>query len=119
MKAVLFRAAPFRRNVSEFVSVYVTVPSMAKAHEIANLVVGSRLAACANMLEGTSVYRWEGAVLAEAEVVMFLKTTRARLAALIAAVKANHPYEVPCIVALPIENGHAPYLDWIRASTEE
>ena len=77
-----------------------------------------RLAACGNVLpEVRSIYRWEGQVREDAEALLVLKTTRARLDALRDRVLALHPYQVPEVIALPVEAGSAPYLAWIAAET--
>jgi periplasmic divalent cation tolerance protein len=100
-------------------SVYITAPDQKTALAIARTLVEERLAACANLLGPiTSVYRWEGRVHEEGEVALIAKTSDDRLPALIARVKAIHPYQVPCIVAWPIAAGHQPYLDWISAETK-
>jgi len=100
-------------------SVYITAPDRDTALAIARTLVEEHLAACANILGPiTSVYRWEGKVLEEGEVAMIAKTTEDRVPALIARVKAIHPYQVPCIVAWSIMAGHQPYLDWISAETK-
>jgi periplasmic divalent cation tolerance protein len=97
-------------------SVYVTAPDHATALKIARAVVDERLAACANILGPmTSVYRWEGKVMEEGEVAFIAKTTADQIPALMARIKALHPYQVPCIVVWPIAAGHQPYLDWISA----
>jgi periplasmic divalent cation tolerance protein len=98
--------------------VLVTTPTPERAAELARALVEERLAACGNVLPGVrSVYRWEGRVQDEHEALLLLKTTRARFEALRARVLALHPYQVPEIVALPIEAGSAPYLAWIAAET--
>lgn len=98
--------------------VLVTAPSPEKAAELARALVEERLAACGNVVPGLrSIYRWQGAVQEETEALLLLKTTRARLDALRARVVALHPYEVPEVLALPVEAGHAPYLAWIADST--
>jgi periplasmic divalent cation tolerance protein len=97
-------------------SVYVTAPDRDTALAIARAIVDERLAACANVLGAmTSVYRWDGKVVEEGEVAFIAKTTSAQLPALIARIKALHPYQVPCIVAWPIAAGLQAYLDWISA----
>lgn len=97
------------------VGVYLTFPDVATAARVAEVLVAERLAACVNVLPPcTSVYRWEGRVVREPEVVAWAKTTRGRLNALTAAVEARHPYEVPCVVAYPSAGGSAAYLDWVR-----
>ena len=99
-------------------SVYVTAPDEVTALAIARTLVEERLAACANILGPiTSVYRWDGNIEVAGEVALIAKTTAERRDALVARVKAIHPYQVPCIVAWPIPAGHQPYLDWISAET--
>ncbi|HUR68916.1 MAG TPA: divalent-cation tolerance protein CutA [Candidatus Thermoplasmatota archaeon] len=103
--------------MNEFVSVYVTCPDLAQARSLAQALVTEELVACANMVQGSSVYRWEGALVGEPEVIVFLKTRRALVERVVAAVKVLHPAEVPCIVALDVVAGHAPFLEWVRANT--
>ncbi len=98
--------------------VLVTAPSVQQAVELARALVEERLAACGNVLPGVrSVYRWEGSVREDAEALLVLKTTRARLEALRERVLALHPYQVPEVLALPVEAGSAAYLAWISAET--
>jgi periplasmic divalent cation tolerance protein len=98
--------------------VLVTVPTPERAAEIARAVVEERLAACGNVVPGLrSIYRWEGKVHDDQEALLLLKTTRSRFEALHDRVLALHPYEVPEVVALPVELGSAPYLAWIAAET--
>lgn len=98
---------------------YVTAPSGDEAGRIGAALVEERLAACANILEGMrSVYWWEGAVQEEREAVLILKTTADKLAAAIERVQALHSYDVPCVVALPVEAGNAAFLDWVGKETE-
>ena len=98
--------------------VLVTAPDPEKAAEIARALVEERLAACGNVLPGLrSIYRWEGKVQDDREALLLLKTTRARFEALRARVLALHPYQVPEVIALPVEAGSAPYLAWIAEET--
>jgi periplasmic divalent cation tolerance protein len=98
--------------------VLVTTPSPERAAEIARAVVDERLAACGNVVPGLrSIYRWEGKVQDEEEALLVLKTTRARFEALRDRVLALHPYEVPEVIALPVEAGSARYLAWIADET--
>ena len=93
------------------------VGSAEDAERIARALVERRVAACVNVVPGvTSFYRWEGEVARDAEWLLVMKTTAARFEALREAVVELHPYDVPEVVELPIERGHAPYLDWIDAS---
>ena len=93
------------------------VPDQEVAATIARALVDERLAACVNILGACrSIYRWRGAVEEAEEVTLLVKTTRRRHAACRQRLKALHPYEVPELVALPIESGHSPYLDWLDES---
>lgn len=95
-----------------------TCPDAESAARIARILVEERLAACVNRLAGLrSTYRWRGAVLEETEVLLVIKTTRARFDALRGRLLELHPYEVPELVALEIGAGHGAYLDWIAAET--
>ena len=96
--------------------VLVTAPSAEAAAELARALVEARLAACGNVVAGLrSIYRWEGKVCDDAEALLILKTTRDRFEALRDEVLRRHPYQVPEVVALPVEAGSAGYLDWVRA----
>lgn len=98
--------------------VLVTVPSAAKGAELVRSLVDERLAACGNVLPGVrSVYRWEGKVVEDEEALLVLKTTAARFPALRDRVLALHPYEVPEVLALPVEAGSERYLAWVAAET--
>ena len=97
--------------------VLVTAPSADEAARIARALVEEGLAACGNVVPGLrSIYRWEGKVQDDAEALLLLKTTRARFDALRARVLALHPYQVPEVLALPVEAGSAAYLAWIAES---
>jgi periplasmic divalent cation tolerance protein len=98
--------------------VYVTCKDRAEAKKIALLVVKKRLAACANWFPVRSVYWWHGKMERAAEVALVLKTTAGKAKPLMAAIKAAHSYKVPCIEALPILEGNADYLRWIREETK-
>jgi periplasmic divalent cation tolerance protein len=95
--------------------VYITCSSAEEAQNIAKTVVEQRLAACANIMAAhEAVYWWEGDVKTGQEVAVIFKTRAGLFKKLEAAIKALHSYEVPCIVALPIKKGHAPFLKWIE-----
>jgi periplasmic divalent cation tolerance protein len=98
--------------------VLVTAPSAEKAAELARALVEERLAACGNVVPGLrSIYRWQGAVQEDTEALLVLKTTRARFEALRDRILALHPYEVPEVLAVPVEAGSARYLGWIAEET--
>jgi periplasmic divalent cation tolerance protein len=97
--------------------VLVTVPNAETADTLAEALVGERLAACVNVLPPMrSVYRWKGAVERDAEQLCLVKTTRAGFERLRARIVELHPYEVPEVIALPVERGHAAYLEWLTGS---
>ena len=99
--------------------VLITAPNEPEtAKKLARALVEERLAACVNLVPGlTSVYRWQGEIIEDGEILLIAKTTEARLAALMARVPELHPYEVPEILALEVKDGHPPYLAWLKEST--
>lgn len=100
------------------VVVLVTAPSAEAAADLARAVVGEGLAACVNIVPGLrSIYAWKGEVCDDPEVLLVIKTRRARFADLRERVVALHPYELPEVIALDVADGHAPYLDWVRDRT--
>lgn len=100
--------------------VYCTFPSRDAAEDTARALLDAGLIACANILPGmVSLYRWQGAVERADEVVLILKSTAARTEAVVEAVRARHPYEVPAILVLPVEGGLPAFLSWIAAETGE
>lgn len=103
----------------EFVVVLVTAATADEAAAIGRALVESRLAACVNVVGPIrSIYRWQGAVEDAAEHLLLVKARAADLAALEAAVRARHSYDVPEVLALPIRGGSAAYLAWLAASTD-
>jgi len=98
--------------------VYSTFPTKEEALLAGRRLLEKRLIACANVLPGIhSLYRWEGTVQSADEVVMLAKTTATCMQAAIDEIKANHPYEIPCIVALPIEGGLPAFVQWVKEQT--
>lgn len=98
--------------------VSVTAPSEEEARSLGRMAVERRLAACAQVSGPIwSTYRWEGEVTSAAEYLCTLKTAADRLPALMDAVKQEHSYVVPEIVAVPIAAGDAAYLEWIGDET--
>ena len=94
------------------------LPDRASAEKLAHVLIDERLAACVNVLSPCrSVYRWKGKVEDAEEFPVLIKTTRERYAALEAAVRKHHPYELPEIIALPLAAGLPAYLDWVAAET--
>jgi len=95
--------------------VLVTCGSQEEASRIARAVVTARLAACVNILDSPvrSVYRWKGRVETAMEFLLLIKTRRARLRALEAAVASLHSYQTPEFIALPVAEGSRKYLNWL------
>ncbi|MDR2838946.1 MAG: divalent-cation tolerance protein CutA, partial [Azonexus sp.] len=88
------------------------------ANAIALAVVEEKLAACVNLLPRVqSIYRWQGAVESASEVPLWIKTTADRYAALEARIRELHPYDVPEIIAVPINQGLPAYLKWLAEET--
>jgi len=102
----------------ETLLVMTNLPDQAAAEKLAQALIEGRLAACVNVLAPCrSIYRWQGKVETATEVPLLIKTAAARYAALEAAIRAAHPYELPEIIAVPIEQGLPDYLAWVVAST--
>lgn len=98
--------------------VLCTAPDAAAGKALARALVEEGLAACCNLVPGlTSVYRWEGEVREEGEVLLVLKTRPARLPELEARILELHPYDVPELVALEAAHVATGYLAWLEAST--
>ena len=105
--------------MTPYVVVLVTAGSAEEAERLARTLVGERLVACANVVGPVrSIYRWQGSVEDAAEYLLVLKARAADVAALEARVRALHSYEVPEILALPVEAGSAPYLAWLADATD-
>lgn len=95
--------------------VLVTAPDAETGAALGRALVAERLVACVNLVPGVrSIYRWEGRVEEDGEVLLVIKTRADRLAALRERVVALHPYDVPEVVALPVVGGSPAYLDWVR-----
>lgn len=98
--------------------VLMTAPDADTGQGIARALVEARLAACGNVVPGIrSVFRWEGRVQADDEALVVLKTTASRVEAMMERARALHPYDVPELLALPVTEGSADYLDWVAAET--
>jgi periplasmic divalent cation tolerance protein len=104
--------------MTEFIVVYVTAPAEEEAERIARALVENRFAACVNIVKNTrSIYRWQGKIEDEAEVLMIIKTRKEHFAHLRDMVKQLHSYSVPEIIALPIFAGSEDYLAWLGEET--
>jgi periplasmic divalent cation tolerance protein len=104
---------------ADFVVVFMTAPDVDVAGRIASILVDESLVACVNILPGLrSIYRWQGKLCDEPEVLCLMKTRLDLFPALRDRIAALHPYQVPEIIALPLTAGSAPYLEWVRQSTK-
>ncbi len=102
----------------EYRIVLCTIDSIKNANELAHNLVKAKLAACVNIVSGvTSVYEWENAICEENEYLLIIKTKSDLYKKLETKIKEFHPYEVPEIVSLKIDNGSKSYLDWIEKNT--
>jgi periplasmic divalent cation tolerance protein len=98
--------------------VLTNCPDAASASAIRRELVSARLAACVNQVGPVqSSYRWQGAIEEAAEVMLLIKTTRERYPALEARLRQLHPYQVPEIVAVAVEDGSPLYLGWVLSET--
>ena len=102
----------------DHIVVLVTAPNSEEAESLAKLLLEKQLAACCNLLSGVrSLYRWEGKIADDQEVLLLIKTRADLFDRLKVAVLAVHSYSCPEIIALPVVAGHAPYLKWIDDNT--
>lgn len=104
-------------NSSPYCLVLTTIGSLAEAETLAEQLITLQLAACVNILpEMQSVYQWQGRLEKGKEHQLLVKTRQEQVNTIIAAIKANHPYELPEIIAVPIATGLNEYLNWITES---
>jgi periplasmic divalent cation tolerance protein len=105
------------KSASSFAVVLVTAPDLKTARKLARAVLEARVAACVNIVPRIeSHYWWQGRIESGRELLLIIKTTRARLAALEKVVLANHPYDTPEFVVVPLTGGAEKYLAWLAAS---
>lgn len=105
------------KSAAPFAAVLVTAPNLRTARRLARGAVEGRFAACANLVPRIeSHYWWQGRIETSTEVLLVMKTTRKKLAALEKFILENHPYDTPEFVALPLARGTKRYLDWLSAS---
>ena len=101
--------------MTELVMVYATFADSDEARRIAHAVVEAKLVACANIqAPHSAVYRWQGETKEESEVAAWFKTKRELVVHLSERIKAMHSYDVPCIVAVPIQGGNLDFIEWIH-----
>ena len=102
---------------SEAIVVFMTTSNREEAVRLGDMLVGSHLAACVQILpEIESIYRWQGKIEISAEILILVKTTRDKFADLEKQVKAIHSYETPEIIAVPASDISEPYMKWLNES---
>jgi periplasmic divalent cation tolerance protein len=98
--------------------VLTTLPNADAAGEMAKSLVEEKLAACANIFPAVrSLYRWQGKIQDENEVLVLLKTRQEHFERLKSRILELHPYEVPEVLAIPVEQGYQAYLEWLARET--
>lgn len=98
--------------------VLITCPSQQEAEKIARILVEEHLAACVNIIQIQSIYRWNNNVCNDPEWQLIIKTDMKKISALESKVIDIHPYELPEVVAIPIIQGYTPYLKWIAQEVD-
>lgn len=105
-------------SADEVCEVVVTGPDATWLAAWTRELVEARLAACGHLLPGVrSVYRWQGEIEDEPEARVALHTRRSLVPAIVARADADHPYDVPCVLALPVADGNPAYLQWVLDGT--
>ena len=100
---------------SEYILVLNTCPDLQTAESIANILVDQQLAACVNIVPGImSIYQWKGQIEKEQEALLIAKTRADKFEHITKTIKARHPYELPEIISVPINDGLPEYLSWIN-----
>ncbi|MBX2830889.1 MAG: divalent-cation tolerance protein CutA [Rhodospirillales bacterium] len=102
-------------QASEMSFLYVTVPDMETARLLAGGAIREKLAACANVLpQMTAIYEWGGDVEEESELIVILKTSTSTASSLAQWLEQHHPYEVPCVLEIPLGRGNHDYVSWLQ-----
>jgi periplasmic divalent cation tolerance protein len=105
--------------MTDKIVIFCTCSTGAEAGKIARLLVDNRLAACVNILpQIRSIYRWQGTIEDTTEVLLLVKSKLSLFERIRREIQAAHSYEVPEVIAIPIAEGAAPYLDWLDRETE-
>ncbi len=97
--------------------VYTTFPDSFQAHRLIDHLLEDRSIACANVFNIESKYRWQGEIVKEQEIGVFLKTRKELVEKVIKTIEDEHPYDIPCAVELPLGKGSHDYLGWLREET--
>lgn len=105
--------------MTEYIIVFITAPNEKEAASLSQTIVGERLAACVNIIPSVrSIYRWQGRIEDEQEVLMIAKTKKSLFERLEDRVKELHSYAVPEIISFPLADGNEAYLDWLGQETD-
>jgi periplasmic divalent cation tolerance protein len=106
--------------MTEYVIVYITASGEEEAEKIARALLDAKLAACVNIVRNVrSIYRWQGKIEDESEVLMIVKSRRKLFGRLLDTVKKLHSYSVPEVVAMPVIEGSEEYLAWLGKETSQ
>ena len=104
----------------DFAFIITTVSTEKEGRMIANELVKNKLAACVNIVPKVySVYEWDNVIQNETELMLMIKTTKAREKDVYQTVQSLHSYDTPELITLPIENGSDTYLRWVENSVQE
>lgn len=99
---------------NDYLLLITTCPNSEEADKLAHALLENNLAACVNILPNIqSVYQWKGDIVRDKEIILFIKTHQKHYAAIEQTLQKVHPYEVPELIALSLENGLPSYLAWI------
>lgn len=102
---------------AERVRIILTTAGKEEGPVIARQLVERRLAACVNMADVRSCYRWEGVMCDDPEVLLVIKTTAKRVPETMAVIRELHSYDLPEMIVLPVDSGYPPYLSWVVEET--
>jgi periplasmic divalent cation tolerance protein len=106
-------------DITDAIVVFMTAPNGEEAARLADMLVGAHLAACVQILpEMESVYRWQGKIERQPEILLLAKTTKDKFEEIEREVRALHSYETPEIIAIPVTAGLPAYLQWLNTSLQ-
>jgi periplasmic divalent cation tolerance protein len=100
----------------DVIVIFSTAPP-AESANLARMLIERQLVACVNVIPVRSFYRWKAEFCDDEEHLLIMKTVREKTEDVVAAIKAQHPYEIPEIIALPVIAGYLPYLEWVHQET--
>lgn len=99
--------------------IYTTLDNEQDARKIANFLIEEQIVACVNIIPNViSIYRWKGKIEEEKEFILIAKTVDENVIKTIKRIKELHNYELPDIIAMPVNNGYDEYLEYIKRETE-